>query len=433
MLVRRRAVSGRASSATRAAALVLATILAGCGPSRPAPSANPAASPDVEPTTSPAAASAGAIPGRPATAAPEASASPVPLAAAVSLEPIVGGLEAPIGVANAGDGSGRLFILEQRGLVRIVDAAGQLLADPFVDLSDRISAGGERGLLGIAFHPAFADNGRLFVNYTNRSGDTVVAELAASADRGVADPASERQLLFVAQPAPNHNGGALVFGPDGYLYVALGDGGGGGDTFGHGQDPSTLLATILRIDVDEGGPYAIPPDNPFVAGGGAPEVWAYGLRNPWRISFDRATGDLYIADVGQRALEEIDRIAAGAPGGANFGWPIMEGSACFASVSCDPTGLVLPIAEYGHDEGCSVTGGHVYRGTLQPALGGMYIFADYCSGIIFGLEAANPAAGLRRLADTDLRIASFGEDEAGELYLVDHELGGGLYRVVAAP
>jgi glucose/arabinose dehydrogenase len=307
-----------------------------------------------------------------------------------------------------------------------------------VDLTSRIKFGGERGLLGLAFHPHFATNRRLFVDYTRaRDGATVVSELRASADGSRANPTSERIILIVPQPFANHNGGQLAFGPDGYLYIGLGDGGSQGDPNGNGQNRNVLLAKILRIDVDSphasGTQYAIPRDNPFAAGGiapgeGRPEVWAYGLRNPWRFSFDRLTGDLYIGDVGGNAWEEIDRQPHDPPGGANYGWNLMEGNHCFQS-GCDPTGLTMPIAEYSHQLGCSVTGGYVYRGTAQAALRGMYVFGDYCSGRLFTVHSEDGVFTTRTVADTALNLSSFGEDEAGELYLVDLS-GGGLYRVV---
>ncbi|HEY6058635.1 MAG TPA: PQQ-dependent sugar dehydrogenase, partial [Candidatus Limnocylindrales bacterium] len=249
----------------------------------------------------------------------------------LTLEPVVNGLQSPIGIVNAGDGSGRLFVIEQAGRIRVV-RDGALVDEPFLDIADRVASGGERGLLGLAFHPSFPSDPRLFVDYTDRDGNTVVSSFTVSGGATErADPASERVLLHVDQPFPNHNGGDVVFGPDGFLYITLGDGGSGGDPQGNGQRKDTLLGKILRIDVNAttgSRPYAIPPDNPFADGGGEPEIWAYGLRNPWRISFDRATGDLWIGDVGQGAWEEIDRERAGSPGGSNYGWNVMEGNHC---------------------------------------------------------------------------------------------------------
>jgi len=357
----------------------------------------------------------------------------------VRLEAIASGLSSPIGITNAGDGSGRLFVNEQRGRIRVVEADGTLRESAFVDLSDRILAGGERGLLGVAFHPDFATNGRLFVHYS-RAGDgaTVVSELTAAPDHQTASASSERVLLTHAQPFANHNGGQIAFGPDGYLYIGLGDGGSQGDPSGNGQSIQTLLAKLLRIDVDaplaEGKQYAIPADNPYAAGGlapgaGLPEIWAYGLRNPWRFSFDRDTGDLYIGDVGGGVREEIDRQPAGSAGGQNYGWRIFEGTQC--SSACDSITPVPPIAEYAHDAsgGCSITGGYVYRGTRQPAMGGTYLFSDYCSGRIWTLPSDGRLVP-RLLAETGLRIPSFGEGEDGEVYLVDL-VGGAVYLVLA--
>ncbi len=350
---------------------------------------------------------------------------------------VASGLNSPIGMVNAGDGSGRLFVNERGGLIRVVEASGRLLAAPFVDLSDRIEAGGEQGLLGVAFHPDFATNRRLFVHYS-RSGDgaTVVSELTALADRSSADPASERILLVVAQPYANHNGGQIAFGPDGDLYIGLGDGGSGGDPQGNGQNRQVLLGKVLRIDVDAahaaGKQYGIPPSNPYASGGispgaGLPEIWAYGLRNPWRFSFDRMNGDLYIGDVGQGNWEEIDRQPAGSHGGENYGWNAREGNHCYSS-ACDGVASIGPIAEYGHNRGCSVTGGYVYRGTVQPQLAGIYLFGDYCAGTIFSVPAGRGTHLPKLVAETGRQISSFGEGENGEIYLVD--LGGGLYRVL---
>jgi len=354
------------------------------------------------------------------------------------LELVAGGLTEPIGITAANDGSGRLFVNERGGRIRVIGAGGELRGAPFVDLSDRLVAGAERGLLGVAFHPDFAVNRRLFVHYS-RAGDgaTVVSELQASADLSTADPGSERILLTRTQPFANHNGGQLAFGPDGYLYIGLGDGGSAGDPIGNGQNPNVLLGKILRIDVD-GQPdgrraYALPPDNPFGVdgidpGGGVPEIWALGLRNPWRFSFDPEGGDLYIGDVGQGAYEEINRQPGDSDGGENYGWNVMEGRHCYGG-DCDQTGYVKPIAEYTHDFGCSVTGGYVYRGTAQPALQGTYVFGDYCSGIVFTLQVDQGTVTPKQVLASDLAISSFGTDEDGEIYLADLS-GGGVYRVL---
>jgi glucose/arabinose dehydrogenase len=352
------------------------------------------------------------------------------------LELVTEDLRHPIGLTPAGDGSGRLFVNERDGAVRVIGPDGALQDRPFVDLSDRIDAGGERGLLGLAFHPDFATNRRLFVHYS-RAGDgsTVVSELTASADLQTADPDSERVLFTVPDPFVNHNGGQLAFGPDGYLYIGLGDGGGGGDPLQNGQNADVLLGKILRIDVDaqDGGRgYGIPTNNPFGPGGanpggGRPEIWAVGLRNPWRFSFDPDGGDLYIGDVGQGSWEEIDRQPADSAGGENYGWNVMEGRHCFGG-DCDQSGFVKPIAEYSHDLGCSVTGGYVYRGTAQPELQGVYVFGDYCSGIIFTLQVDEGTIDPKRVLDSGLGISSFGTDENGEIYVVD--IRGAVYHVL---
>ena len=305
-----------------------------------------------------------------------------------------------------------------------------------LDLSERVLGGGERGLLGLALHPEFPVAGRAFVHYSDRDGNTVLSEFEVTQTGGPIgiDPATERVLLQVQQPFANHNGGQLAFGPDGYLWFGLGDGGSGGDPFGHGQNPSTLLGSILRLDVSEPGGYAIPPDNPFADGAsGAPEVYHWGLRNPWRFSFDRATGELFVADVGQNAFEEVNRTFGVVGGGRNFEWNVREGLHCFADPACGPVDLG-PWVEYGRDLGCSVTGGHVYRGEDIPSLEGWYLFADYCSGLLFGaclcLVADDVASGVMRiLLETGANVSSFGEDADGELYLADHA-SGTIYRIV---
>ncbi len=301
--------------------------------------------------------------------------------------------------------------------------------DIVLDIQDRVSrAGREEGLLGLAFHPGYSSNGRLFVYYTAAAPRrSVISEFTAGPD-GSADPSSERIILEVPQPYWNHNGGMLLFGPDGYLYIGLGDGGSAGDPHGHGQDTNTLLGSILRIDVDRpqsGKAYGIPPDNRFARGGGAPEVWAYGLRNPWRFSVDPVTGQMWAGDVGQNRFEEIDIIV---PGG-NYGWNLMEGATCFSpSSACDRTGLQMPVAVYGRADGCSVTGGYVYRGQRLPSLYGAYVFGDFCSGKVWALRHNGTAVveGPVLIADTGLSISSFGEDADRELYIVDHN--GGIYR-----
>lgn len=334
-------------------------------------------------------------------------------------EQIAGGLSRPLDVQNAGDGSGRLFILEKPGRIRIFQN-GQLLGTPFIDISDRVrAAGNEQGLLGLAFHPAYEQNGFFYVNYTGSGGTTHLSRFQVTQDPNLADPNSEMTLLTVDQPFANHNGGVLTFGPDGYLYAGLGDGGAAGDPFGNGQNTDALLGKILRLDVDNGQPYAIPPDNPF-----SNEIWAYGLRNPWRISFDRATNDLWIADVGQNEWEEIDYLTAGSAGGANFGWSVLEGNHPYHG-EAQPD-FIAPVAEYSHTEGCSVTGGYVYRGSM-PEWQGIYLYGDYCSGTIWGVIKSGNGFQNQVLFASGANITSFGEDESGEIYLADDS--GGIYRL----
>jgi glucose/arabinose dehydrogenase len=285
-------------------------------------------------------------------------------------------------------------------------------------------------LLGLAIHPHYSENGFFFVNYTDLNGDTVISRFEVSTDPDQANPVSEVKLIVVGQPYANHNGGGIAFGPDGYLYIALGDGGSGGDPLGNAQNTNSLLGKLLRIDVDQGGGYSIPADNPFAGGGGAPEVWAYGLRNPWRFSFDRLTGDLFIGDVGQGSWEEIDFLPAGNPGAANFGWNFREGSQPYgAASSSDDLEMVDPVAEYGRDQGYSVIGGVVYRGEQLPEWNGIYLYGDYGSGYIWGLYPSQDGSWQNQLLfQTDSSITSFGENEQGELYYVAQD--GGLYQLV---
>ncbi|MEA2621992.1 MAG: hypothetical protein QOH61_902, partial [Chloroflexota bacterium] len=332
------------------------------------------------------------------------------------------------------DGSGGLLVVEQAGTIRVVAADGSVQADPFLDISKRVLAGGEQGLLGLALHPDYEANGRFFVDYTRRpDGATVIAEFTAN--EGIGDPGSGRVLLTIPQPFANHNGGMVAFDRAGMLVIGMGDGGSGGDPQGNGQNPQALLGKLLRIDVDGGDPYAIPPDNPFATSAGAlPEIWALGMRNPWRFSFDRETGDLFVGDVGQGAWEEIDAEPALA-GGRNYGWNVMEGTHCFGSSSCNQEGLTLPVAEYDHGSGCAVTGGYVYRGSAFPALRGGYVLSDACTGSLWVLSAADAiatgSAPLALAGETGLSVSSFGEDDAGELYVVD--LGGSILKLAAAP
>ena len=356
-----------------------------------------------------------------------------PTGSGARLQEVVTGLSAPL-YLTAPPGDPRLFIVEKTGAIRIVKD-GLLLPTAFLDLSSLVSNGGEQGLLGLAFDPDYATTRRFIVHYTDAAGNTVVSRFQASDDPDHADPASEGIILTQGQPFSNHNGGQILFGPDGFLYLGLGDGGSSGDPDNRGQDLSDLLGSILRIDVRNGDPYTIPADNPF-AGSAAPEVWSYGLRNPWRFSFDRGTGDLYIADVGQNQLEEVDvaTLAEGAGRGANYGWSIMEGSRCFRGSGCDQSGLVLPVLEYSHQEGCSITGGYVYRGGAIPALQGHYFYGDFCGGWVKSFRYVDGQVADRTswpsLAPGG-PVLSFGEDSAGELYVM--EQGGRLFRVVPDP
>jgi glucose/arabinose dehydrogenase len=341
------------------------------------------------------------------------------------LEVVASGLTRPVYVTHAGDD--RLFLVEQAGVIKVRQPHGAIAG--FLDIRDRVgSRGNEQGLLSVAFHPGFAKNRRLFVYYTDRGGDTVVAEFRADASATKASPKSERRLLEVPQPYSNHNGGQLQFGPDGYLYIGLGDGGSGGDPLNAGQDRNTLLGALLRIDVDGAAPYSVPSDNPYAGGGGRAEIWATGLRNPWRFSFDRTTDDLYIADVGQNRLEEVSVQRAAGPAGANFGWRIREGTRCFDTRQCGVTGLVAPVMTYPRSEGCSITGGYVYRGKRYPQYSGHYWFGDFCSGTIWSMVETPAGWRRREQLRTDLRISSFGEDRRGELYVLD--LNGKVYRLV---
>jgi glucose/arabinose dehydrogenase len=348
---------------------------------------------------------------------------------------VASGFDDPVDLQVPAGDRARLFVVEQRGRIRIV-RNGALVTQPYLDIAARISSGGERGLLGLAFHPRYSENGRFFVNYTDLRGDTHISEFRAPVNADQADPGSERELLFVRQPFANHNGGGLAFGQDGFLYIGLGDGGSGGDPQGNGQSLSTALGKILRIDVNTGTPFGVPASNPFVSTGGAlPAIWAYGLRNPWRFSIDPANGDLYIGDVGQNAVEEVDYAPAGR-GGLNFGWNIAEGTRCFRpSAGCSFNGLTAPVAEYDHSAGCSITGGVVYRGCRLPGYHGTYFYADFCSGLIRSFRIQNGQATDQRDWTAPLgrglgSITSFGRDDDGEVYLVDHD--GEIYKIVPA-
>jgi len=371
----------------------------------------------------------------PAPPAPAPPAAPPPPSGplVLTLTPVLSGLNSPVDLQNAADGSGRLFVVEQQGQIRIV-SNNSLVPTPFLDITSVVDFGGEKGLLGLAFHPAYTQNRRFFVNYDRvLSGQmqTVIAEFQTSASNpNQADPNSQRILFTVNQPFPNHKGGQLAFGPDGFLYIGLGDGGSAGDPLGNAQNRQVLLGKMLRIDVDHTSPglqYAIPSDNPFLNGVDRGEVWAYGLRNPWRFSFDVPSGRLFVADVGQDKFEEIDILQKG----GNFGWNIMEGLHCFKpSSGCNMTGLILPITEYDHSQGDAVIGGYVYRGPAIPRLSGTYLFSDFESGTIWGLTENSTGQWTRsQLIAGGRNISSFGRDEAGELYVLDYS--GSLLRITA--
>jgi glucose/arabinose dehydrogenase len=339
----------------------------------------------------------------------------------LAVETIASGLTRPLYLTSPADDD-RLFVVEQAGRIRIV-REGTADPQPFLDIRSLVTSTVERGLLSIAFHPGYTSNGLFYVSYTDNGGDTRIERYSASTDPDVADPASAKLILELEQPRANHNGGHILFGPDGMLYVALGDGGGAGDPLESGQDASTLLGSLLRLDVDGGDPFAIPPDNPFVGGPGRDEIWAFGLRNPWRIAFDPPTGLFYIADVGQTAFEEVN-VVDDDEAGLNFGWNIMEGAHCFPDgpqgASCDEAGLVLPVLEYGHDEGCAVTGGLVYRGSDLPEISGHYFYSDFCAGFLrsFTFDGGS-ATDLTEWDVGDLAdVLSFGQDSRGELYIL---------------
>ena len=371
----------------------------------------------------------------PAPPAPAPPAAPPPPSGplVLTLTPVLSGLNSPVDLQNAADGSGRLFVVEQQGQIRIV-SNNSLVPTPFLDITSLVDFGGEKGLLGLAFHPAYSQNRRFFVNYdrvVSGQMQTVIAEFQTSASNpNQADPNSQRILFTVNQPFPNHKGGQLAFGPDGFLYIGLGDGGSAGDPLGNAQNRQVLLGKMLRIDVDHASPglqYAIPSDNPFLNGVDRGEVWAYGLRNPWRFSFDVPSGRLFVADVGQDKFEEIDILQKG----GNFGWNIMEGLHCFKpSSGCNMTGLILPITEYDHSQGDAVIGGYVYRGPAIPRLSGTYLFSDFESGTIWGLTENSTGQWTRsQLIAGGRNISSFGRDEAGELYVLDYS--GSLLRITA--
>ncbi len=358
----------------------------------------------------------------------------LPLLTGLAYEKVAAGLAFPVFIDSPA-GDDRLFVATKDGRIHIIKD-GTTLVEPFLDISEPTNNEGERGLLGLAFHPDYATNGLFYVHYSDRHGDTKIFEYRVSGNPDLADLETGRLIVYATQPASNHNGGMLAFGPDGYLYIGLGDGGGAGDRYGNGQRPDTVLGALLRIDVDGGDPvggiaYGIPPDNPFADGGGAPEVWAYGLRNPWRFSFD---GDvLYIGDVGQNKWEEID-VASASEAGLNYGWPIVEGTHCFSpSSGCNTEGLVLPVAEYSQSDGCSVVGGYVYRGESIPELMGRYFYSDYCGGWLRSFVYENGAATDQQDHTPEvgslISVTSFGTDTYGEIYVTT--AGGDVWKLIA--
>lgn len=351
----------------------------------------------------------------------------------VQLIPLVSGFERPTYLTHAFDD--RLFVVEQAGTIRVI-REGSVLEEPFLDIQSKVvSSGLEQGLLSVAFHPQYVENGRFYVNYTDREGATIVSSYQVSpSDPNWANPESEQVLLRISQPYQNHNGGQLQFGPDGYLYIGMGDGGSAGDPLNNGQDPSTLLGALLRINVEEGGQYRVPQDNPFAGNGEfRGEIWSFGLRNPWRFSFDRKNGDLFIADVGQNLLEEINYQPSTSQGGENYGWNILEGTQCFLQSGCDTTGYTMPVAEYGRQGGhCSVTGGYVYRGQEFLDLRGNYFYGDYCSGAIWSLfNRPDGSWQTNQVLLSSLNLSSFGEDFSGEIYVLDHTAGV-VYKLASA-
>ena len=354
--------------------------------------------------------------------------TPLPTDFKLALQEVASGLNNPVYVTSP-SGDARLFVVEQVGRIRVIES-GQLIAAPFLDISSRVSSGGERGMFSVAFHPQYRTNGFFYVYFTGPSGELRIERFTVSSNANQANAASAKVILTVVHPRSNHNGGLAMFGPDGMLYLGLGDGGGGGDPDLNGQNQTTLLGKILRIDVSTGDPYSIPSGNPFAGRTDArAEIWAMGVRNPWRFAFDRSAGNLYVADVGQGAREEINVVPANRAG-VNYGWNILEGSSCYATPSCSKQGLELPVLEYGHENGqCSVTGGFVYRGSAMPELAGTYFYADYCAGWVKSFTYNGTATDHRDWNLGSLGfVTSFGEDSSGELYLTSAT--GRVYKFV---
>ena len=342
---------------------------------------------------------------------------------------VADGFRQPLNVNNAGDGSNRLFVVGQQGQIWVIED-GKVLTETFLDIRGRVnSQSNEQGLLGLAFHPDFENNGFFYVNYTDATPATIISRFTISENPNIADANSEKILLSINQPYSNHNGGHIEFGPDGFLYIGMGDGGSAGDPQNNAQSADTLLGAMLRIDVNAGDPYAIPPDNPYADGGGRPEIWLTGLRNPWRFSFDSETGDLFIGDVGQHTWEEIDFLPGGITGGINLGWNYYEGNHVFEGQAPANLSLLPPVAEYDHGNSrCSITGGLVYRGERMPELWGVYFYGDFCSGEIYALVQESDGHWLSEsVYNLSLLITSFGSDESGEIYVLDRN--GGLYNL----
>jgi glucose/arabinose dehydrogenase len=348
----------------------------------------------------------------------------------IALTEVASGLKEPVGIFGIPKTDDkRLFVIEQAGAIRTIEGK-KLDSTPFLDIKSKVLSGGEMGLLGLAFHPKVAENNYFYVNYIDKSQNTVVARYSLKSGGDVADPGSEKVLLKIKQPYANHNGGNMAFGPDGFLYIGMGDGGRAGDPDNRAQDKNDLLGKMLRLNVDGGALYSSPESNPFVGGGGKPEIWALGLRNPWRFSFDSKTGDLYIADVGQGEYEEISFQAANSRGGENYGWRCYEGSHPYKTDGCAAaSSFVAPIIQYDHSQDrCSVTGGYVYRGSQFPALAGKYFYGDFCGGQLYYAEQASGAWSPVTALDTEYRVSTFGQDNSGELYLADYD-SGAIYQL----
>jgi len=413
--------------------------------STPGPTVAPTPTPSAAPTASPTDVPATDAPASTAPATPKPSKTPdtgsgdksgfKPGKLTLKLQQIADlGNVNPVYVTGDGTGDGLLYVVERAGRIRVMTERGKIKGT-LLDLRGRVGTDGERGMHAVAFHPNFRKNGKFYVHYNTPAGNTRVIEYKQKQPGQEVAAGSGRTIFDFSRPEWNHNGGWLGFGPDGYLYIALGDGGGNapGDPFGNGQDKNDLFGNILRINVDKGSPYSIPKGNPFAKGGGRKEIWSYGLRNPWRASFDTKTGNLWIGDVGQGLVEEVD-IQPKGKGGLNFGWSILEGSTCHKKPNCSTKGLTLPVTEYTHNPGCSVIGGYVYRGKAQPLLDGAYLFADYCSASIFAVDASKGKAGAkltpkRLLTKKSSSFVSFGQGDDGELYIVS--IGGGIYHIVA--